>query len=140
MVLDTNVILAAVLSDAGASRQLLKYALSRQFVVLCSVPLMLEYESVLKRPHHLARAGITAKDADTLLDSLAGVLEPVRLAFTWRPVLRDAQDEMVLATAVNGQADALITRDLRDLAPNLARFGIRAMAPGPALKWIRSMQ
>ena len=54
--------------------------------------------------------------------------------------MRDAQDEMVLATAVNGQADALITRDLRDLAPNLARFGIRAMAPGPALKWIRSMQ
>ena len=87
--------------------------------MLCSVPLMLEYESVLKRPHHLARAGITAKDADTLLDSLAGVLEPVRISFMWRPVLRDVQDEMVLATAVNGHADAQINRDQR----SGAKFG-----------------
>ncbi len=54
--------------------------------------------------------------------------------------MKDAKDEMVLATAVYGQADALITRDITELAPNLARFGIRAMAPGPAVWWIRSKQ
>ena len=140
LVLDTNVILASVLSDAGASRQLLQYALSRQIVTLCSVPLMPEYESVLKRQHHLESAGITVEDVDTLLDALAAVIEPVRFSFLWRPMLKDAKDEMVLATAVNGQADAPITRDLTELAPNLAGFGIRAMAPGPAVRWIRSMQ
>lgn len=89
---------------------------------------MLEYESVLKRPHHLEAAGITVEDVDTLFDALAAVIEPVRFSFLWRPMLKDAKDEMVLATAVNGQTDALITRDLTELPP------------GPAVRWIRSMQ
>jgi len=108
--------------------------------MLCSVPLLLEYESVLKRPQHLAAAGITAEDADTLLDAVCEVIEPVRFSFVWRPLLRDPQDEMVLETAVNGQPDALVSRDLRELAPSLAKFGVRAIAPGPALKWIRGIQ
>ena len=83
--------------------------------------------------------------ADTVVDafmrnSFAAVIEPVRFSFLWRPLVKDAKDEMVLATAVYGQADALITRDITELAPNLARFGIRAMAPGPAVWWIRSKQ
>ena len=42
--------------------------------------------------------------------------------------VKDAKDETVPATAVNGQADALITSDLTELAE------------GPAVRWIRSLQ
>jgi len=56
-VLDTDVMVAALRSDRGASRQLLLAALDRQFELLLSVPLILEYEAVLTRPEHLARAG-----------------------------------------------------------------------------------
>jgi predicted nucleic acid-binding protein len=47
-VLDTDVIVAALRSDRGASRQLLMAALNQQFELLLSVPLILEYEAVLK--------------------------------------------------------------------------------------------
>jgi predicted nucleic acid-binding protein len=53
-VLDTAVIVAAMRSDAGASRKLVLAALDRRFELLLSVPLALEYEAVLKRPEQIA--------------------------------------------------------------------------------------
>jgi hypothetical protein len=45
--------------------------LSKRLNFLLSVPLMLEYEAVLKRPEHLAAAGATRGDIDAILDALA---------------------------------------------------------------------
>ncbi|NWF83543.1 MAG: putative toxin-antitoxin system toxin component, PIN family [Bryobacteraceae bacterium] len=140
VVLDTDVLVAALRSDQGASRQLLLAALNRRFVMLVSVPLMLEYEAVLTRQEHLAAAGITADDVKTVLDALAAVIAPVRLAFLWRPRLKDAADEMVLETAVNGTADRLVTFNLKHLGEAALEFGIRAMRPGEALREIAEKQ
>ena len=113
LVLDTDVVVAALRSDQGASRQLLLAALDRRVVMLVSVPLMLEYESVLTRPEHLEKIGVTVGEINVLLDALAAVAEPVALRFLWRPQLKDADDEMVLETAVNGGANRLATFNLR---------------------------
>jgi putative PIN family toxin of toxin-antitoxin system len=131
-VLDTDVLVAALRSDQGASRQLLLAALDRRVVVLVSVPLMLEYEAVLTRHEHLAAAGTTAGDVNTVLDALAAVIEPVRFAFLWRPRLRDPADEMVLETAVNGMADCLVTFNLKHLNEAARAFGIRVLKPSEA--------
>lgn len=140
VVLDTDVLVAALRSDQGASRQLLLAALDRRFVMLVSVPLMLEYEAVLTREEHLAAAGITANDVDTVLDALATVVEPVRLSFLWRPRLKDAADEMVLETAVNGMADRLVTFNLKHLGEAALEFGVRALSPGKALRELAEKQ
>src|ERR1700687_4511009 len=100
LVLDTDVVVAAMRSDRGASRQLLLAALDRRITLLASVPLMLEYEAVLTRPEHLKAIGLGAEEVNVVLDAWAAVIEPVRLRFLWRPRLRDPADEMVLATAV----------------------------------------
>lgn len=138
--MDTDVLVAALRSDQGASRQLLLAALDRRFVMLVSVPLMLEYEAVLTREEHLAAAGITANDVDTVLDALATVVEPVRLSFLWRPRLKDAADEMVLETAVNGMADRLVTFNLKHLGEAALEFGVRALSPGKALRELAEKQ
>jgi putative PIN family toxin of toxin-antitoxin system len=134
VVLDADVLVAALRSDQGASRQLLLAALERRFVMLASVPLMLEYEAVLTRHEHPAAAGITTDDVNAVLDAMAAVIEPVRLAFLWRPRLRDPADEMVLETAVNGTADRLVTFNLKHLGEAALEFGIRGMKPGEALR------
>ena len=131
-VLDTDVLVAALWSDKGASRQLLLAALDRQFIMLVSVPLMLEYETVLTRQEHLRAAGITANDVNAVLDALAAVVEPVRLAFLWRPRLKDPADEMVLETAVNGAADRLVTFNVKHLGEAAREFGLRVMTPAEA--------
>lgn len=128
--LDTDVLVAALRSDRGASRQLLLAALDRKIVVLASVPLMLEYEAVLTRREQLEATGLTVQETNAILAALVAVAEAVTFRFLWRPCLKDPQDEMVLDTAVNGQADRLATFSVRHLAEAAREFGIRAVPPG----------
>ncbi len=132
LVLDTDVLVAALRSDRGASRQLLIRALDRDIEVLASVPLMLEYEAVLTRPEHLAASGLTAEQVNQVLDALVKVLIPVHMSFRWRPRLKNPGDEMVLETAVNGEAGWLVTFNLRHLAVAAREFGIHVSRPRDA--------
>jgi predicted nucleic acid-binding protein len=137
-VLDTDVLVAAVRSDRGASRFLLVAALERRYPVLVSVPLMLQYESVLTRPEHLEEAGISALDVDILLDALAVVVEPIRISYLWRPVLPDAGDDLVLETAVNGRGDIVVTFNRRHFEPAASPFGLEILAPADAVRRLRN--
>lgn len=134
LILDTDVMVAALRSGNGASRQLLMSAFDRQIELLVSVPLMVEYEAVLTRTEHLDAAGLTAIQVNELLDALVTVAIPVRLKFLWRPKLKDPADEMVLETAVNGGADRLVSFNIRHLAAAAAEFGIRVLQPREAWK------
>jgi|SRR5271166_2640602 len=124
---------AALRSSRGASRQLLFFALNQRFDFLLSVPLMLEYEAVLKRREHLQMADASRADIDVILDALSAAATPVTTNFSWRPELTDPGDEMVLETAVNGQADLIVTFNLTHLRVPASRFGIRARRPPEAL-------
>ena len=132
-VLDTNVLVAAVRSPAGASAELLRRVLQQRVPVLCSVPLFLEYEDVLSRPEHLAASGAQLRDVQNLLDVLAGVVVPVTIQFLWRPQLRDPKDDMVLELAVNGLGQGrpvtLITFNQRDFLPQATAFGVPVIGP-----------
>jgi putative PIN family toxin of toxin-antitoxin system len=128
-VLDTDVLVAAFRSDAGASRQVLETARARRFDLLLSVPLMLEYESVLTRPEHLAASGASGEDVSALLDELASVGKRVELMIRVRPMLSDPNDEMVLETAINGRADAIVTFNDRDFRAAAARFRCSVVRP-----------
>ena len=138
VVLDTDVLVAALRSDRGASRQLLGAALDGNLKMLASVPLIMEYEAVLTRPEHLAASGLTVREMNHVLDALVKVSIPVHFWFLWRPRLRDPADEMVLETAVNGKADWLVTFNVRHLASAAREFGIRVKLPRDAWKEIRS--
>jgi predicted nucleic acid-binding protein len=94
---------------------------------------MLEYEAVLTRPEHLAACGLTAGEVGRVLDDLASVARQVRLAFRWRPKLSDANDDMVLETAVNGNADAIVTFNRRDFEEARSEFDCAVFLPKEAL-------
>ncbi len=134
--LDTAAMVAAIRSDAGASRWLLRSALERRrdLTLLVSVPLLIEYEAVMTRAEHLKAAGLAVADVAVLLDAVAAVAEPVRLAYLWRPTLPDADDDMVLEAAVNGRADGIVTFNLRDFGPAAEQFGIAVLPPGEVVK------
>jgi len=126
---------AAIRSDTGASRRLLLAALEgRGVTLLVSVPLLIEYEAVMTRSQHLRAARLSISDVAALLDGVAAVAEAVNLAFLWRPTLRDGDDDMVLETAVNGRAEAIVTFNRRDFAPAAIQFGIPVLLPGEAVR------
>lgn len=139
LVLDTNVLVAAARSRNGASFEILRRLRRRHFISLVSVPLMLEYEAVLKRPEQRQASRRTEAMTDAFLDALTLFAEPVHLFYLWRPQLRDAADEMVLETALNGRADALITLNVKDFAP-ARRFHLPVWTPGECLRQLNQEQ
>lgn len=134
VVLDTDVMVAAVLSERGASRQLLLRVVDGLLGSAISVPLLLEYETVLKRPETLRLSRLTTDDVDVILDQVAASMEHVEMFYLWRPMLRDADDDMVLETAVNGQAGVIVTFDIGDFGDAPRRFGIDVARPGEFLR------
>lgn len=134
LVIDTNVVLTALRSARGASAALMMRVAEKRVKPLLSVALVLEIESVLCRPEHLAATGLSVALVQDFVDELCALSEPVQIHFAWRPMLHDAADEMVLEAAVNGQADALVTFNLKDFLPAASGLGVEVIAPITALR------
>jgi putative PIN family toxin of toxin-antitoxin system len=137
LVVDTDVIVAALRSPTGASAALLVLLLRRRATMLLSVALVLEYEATCLLAEHRLAAGAGEQDVQNMIDALVGVSEPIEVHYQWRPQLTDAGDEMVLEAAVNGQADAIVTFNRRDYGTGPSRFGIEVLSPADALRRIR---
>ena len=133
IVLDTNVVVAALRSPGGVSAALVEQALNRRFTLLLSVPLVLEYEGTCSDPAQRIASGLSQSEVETVISALCAVGEPVQAWFLWRPQLRDPADEMVLEAAVNGMADALVTFNAGDFKIVPQAFGIAVLSPREAL-------
>lgn len=137
LVLDTDVMLSALRSPGGASRILLLAAYEGAITPLASVAMMLEYEAVLKRPAHLVAIGLEVEEIDRLLDHWATLVEPVASHYSWRPSIRDADDEMFVDAAMNGAADMIVTFNIEDYRPVDDRWsglGIEIGRPADVLR------
>ena len=138
LVLDTDVIVAAMRSPKGASAAILT-AVRRDRVIqlLMTIPLALEYEATCSRAEHRLAAGLSERGVNVFLDAIMAMAEPVKTHFLWRPQLRDPGDEMVLEAAVNGRADALVTFNLRHFEVAAAAFGLEVLLPREVIRRIR---
>jgi putative PIN family toxin of toxin-antitoxin system len=134
LVLDTDVIVAALRSATGASAAMLRAIRQGRGTLLLTTALLLEYEATCRLAEHRLASGLSAEEIDRVLDGLLLLAEPVETWFRWRPQLRDPGDEMVLEAAVNGRADALVTFNRRDFGRVPERFGIEVLSPGEVLR------
>lgn len=137
LVVDTDVLVAAMRSPTGASAALLSLLLRRKAGWLLSVPMALEYEAICMRAEHRLAANASEQDVRNLLFTIFDVVVPVELHYQWRPQLADAGDEMVLEAAVNGRANAIVTFNSAHFRSVPARFGIALWKPAEALGRIR---
>lgn len=136
MLLDTNVLVAALSSARGASYALLQAVASARLRMVASPAVWLEYESVLKGDEIRALHGFSVDQVDAFLSALAVWVEPVSLHYIWRPQLRDPGDEMVLEAAVNARVHALVTRNVKDFSMAAPRFGLAVKTPAQALAFL----
>jgi putative PIN family toxin of toxin-antitoxin system len=128
-VLDTNILVSSILSPSGSAGAVLSLALQSEIVVLCSAVLLAEFEEVLGRFMTSAEAA----DARGALEELSYLVEPRRVA----AVSRDPDDDHVLAAAVAGKAEYIVTRD-KDLLVMGSYTGIEIVEPGPFLGIVRA--
>ena len=130
-------IVAALRSRTGASNAVLEHVARGRLQPLVTTAVFLEYEDVLKRPETRLASGMSDEDVEGFLAALASAAEGIDVHFRWRPQLSDPTDELVLEAAVNGEAEALVTHNLRDFEPATRLFGLRLLLPGDLLKELR---
>ncbi len=130
VVLDTNVLVAGLRSLRGASHRLLRVVGTGRFTHRVSVPLILEYEEVLRRRG--AGLRLSKGEVDAVLDYICATGEHQPIHFLWRPLLPDPHDDMVLEAAANGQCRTVITFNGRDFKGS-ERIGVMPMTPAAFL-------
>jgi len=136
VVLDTNVLIAALRSRSGASFQILQRIGRGQFDLVLSVPLVFEYEEVAKRT---ARSvGLLFSDIEDILDYMCHVGEHREVFFLWRPFLKDPLDDMVLEAAVESGCDYIVTHNIKDFA-GVEQFGLEVLRPGAFLRKLEEL-
>jgi predicted nucleic acid-binding protein len=133
LVLDTCVVVAGIRSETGASRKLLDLASMGEFTPVLSGPLVAEYEDVIHRPENQLE-GWTREQLSALIDSLLIPGEWATTHFSYRPILPDPADELVLEAAINGHAD-IVSFNEKHFKP-ASRFGIRVLRPVEALEML----
>src|ERR1039457_5595942 len=135
--MDTDAVVAAMRSPAGASAAIIRVVRQRQATLLLSVPLAMEYEAVCRRSEHREESGLSVKQVEIFLDAIIAMAEPVPTHFLWRPQLRDPNDEMVLEAAGNGRGEALVAFNVRDYGTAASKFGVEVLLPREAIARIR---
>ena len=134
VVLDTNIVVAALRSDQGASYQLLMLLDSNAFALCLTVSLTMEYEAAAMRL--VGKTPLTRRDIADVLDYLCSQANRHKVHFLWRPFLSDPADDMVLEAAVASGAKYIVTHNTRDFA-GVEKFGIQVLKPGVFLNEVR---
>lgn len=104
ILLDTNVLIAAFVSR-GTCSELVEHCV-RNHSLISSVPLLAELEEKLSGKLGFSRQ--ETRDAINLLRGVMTLVEPVPLD---QPVCRDPDDDSVLAAAVTGECNCVVTGD-----------------------------
>ena len=131
LVLDTNILVSALISAAGPPGQLLAAVRDRRVTLVTSAEQLAELRDVLGRER--LRRYIRKSDADALLatiDTIAKVVGDLpEIALS-----PDPKDNPILATAVAGEAEFLVSGDKIDLLALGSVHGIEIVTAVFALK------
>jgi len=136
-VLDSTVLVSAFLTKTGVSYQLLRQAEAGVFIVCVADEILEEVAKVLQYARIRKKRLYTDEDIHkyiTLLGSIGKLITPLPKL---RAVIRDPNDDMIVACAVKAKAEHIITRD-KDLL-ELGRYRkIEIISPEAYLALLRS--
>lgn len=133
VVLDTSVLISALRSPAGASAEILRRVFLGEIALLMDYKLSCEYEAVALRPEQLHATGRSRAEVLEFLGVLCDVAEPVTIGYFYRPLSQDANDDMILELAINGNAQAILSYNIRHFKHPLRGFGIEVFVPSEFL-------
>jgi hypothetical protein len=133
-VLDVNVLVSAAIKKDGKPDRVLRQAVAR-FEWLTSEFILAEVAEVFTRKHLQTKyqAQLTPKKRTRYLAIIRSTAKMIEIGKEMPSVLTDSEDNYILACAVYGKADYLVTGDLHLL--KLGAFeGIKIVTPAQFLE------
>jgi len=135
IVLDTNVVLSALLWRGTPYRLLQTIRQHERIQIFASTALLVELGEILIRPVPARRLALLGLVAHEVLATYIDAVELVTPLSTPPVVAADADDDQVIAAAVAAQADLLVSGD-NDLLAIGNHQGIHIVAPAEAVRLI----
>jgi putative PIN family toxin of toxin-antitoxin system len=115
IVVDTNVLVSALISPKGASREVVRRCLLKVYQPLIGTNLFCEYEALINRPEILQKCPLTQDEILMLMQAFVSVSQWTSIYYLWRPNLKDEADNHLIELAVAGNAKFVVTYNIRDL-------------------------
>ena len=103
------------------------------FVHVTSHYILDELVAVLERPHIRRLHGLSVAEIGKVRSAVEIRAQVIEGSYVLDDLLRDPKDHPVLACAIEGRADYLVTGDKRDLLPLKHYLGIQIVTP--AIFW-----
>lgn len=135
--IDTDVFVAALLSrgDSSVAREVIRRCLQGFYQPLFGVALFSEYEALLSRDRLFTACQLSQKEREAVFAALLKHARWTEIYFAWRPNLQDEGDNHLIELAVAGGAQAIITRNVRDLKNAELLFpGTKILTPKQCLE------
>ncbi|MFH1909164.1 MAG: putative toxin-antitoxin system toxin component, PIN family [Chloroflexota bacterium] len=112
VVIDTNILVSAVLSKTGTPAQVVDTWKAREFLLISSESAILEVQRVLQELHSTGKYAITDEQIAGLLHLLRedSVLVPAQSDVTGA-IPADPSDELFLSIALDGEAQVIVSGD-----------------------------
>jgi putative PIN family toxin of toxin-antitoxin system len=123
LVLDTNILVSAILNPRGKPALIFKLALNGVVELVISQVIIEEMQRILHYPKLvklLKKNGVTVREVETFIDNLDTIAEITKGELVLNVIKADPTDNIILACAVEGGADFIISGDSHLL--NLANF------------------
>lgn len=115
IVIDTSVLISSLIGKNGPSREIIRQCLQGEYIPLISNTLFLEYEDVSIRPQIRKLCPLDHNEINELLNAFYSVCEWIPIYYLWRPNLKDESDNFLIELAVAGNAEIIVTNNIKDL-------------------------
>ena len=115
IVVDTSVLISALIGKEGPSREILRRCLQGTYQPLISNTLFLEYEYASLRPRIQKLCPLDENEIRELINAFYSMCVWVPIYYLWRPNLKDEGDNFLIELAVAGNAEIIVTNNVKDL-------------------------
>lgn len=115
IVVDTSVIVSALIAKRGASREVVRRCMEGNYKPLISNALFQEFEDVISRDRIKNATPLSAREIRELLNAFYSMCRWVSVYFLWRPNLKDENDNFLVELAIAGNSNIIVTNNIKDL-------------------------
>jgi putative PIN family toxin of toxin-antitoxin system len=129
IVIDTSVWISALITKKSEARELLRLVLREKLFPQMSEALFREYEAVMKRKKIQQLIPLTLLEQNDLFEAYLSTCKWNEIYYTWRPNLKDEDDNFVVELAVASGAEAIVTYNIKDFKSAQLLFKHQIITP-----------
>jgi putative PIN family toxin of toxin-antitoxin system len=135
VVIDTSILISALIGAQGPSREILRQCFKGSYKPLISNSLFAEYEDVSSRKQIVELCPVTDVERRKLLNAFYKICQWVSIHYLWRPNIKDEGDNFLIELAAAGNADFLVTNNIKDFKNMQLKFpSIQIVTPEQLLR------